>query len=81
LADSVPDILTVSKHFGGGISISAVITTDEIADGVEEKGFVFDHSHTSDPLACAAAAATIGTIVAEDLPNKAAELGKSCELV
>ncbi len=73
----VPDILTVSKHFGGGISISAVITTDEIADAVEEKGFVFGHSHTSDPLACAAAAATIGTIVAEDLPNKAAELGKS----
>jgi len=72
----VPDILTVSKHFGGGVSISAVITTDEIANAVEAKGFVHGHSHTSDPLACAAASATIDTIVEEDLPARAQVIGK-----
>jgi 2,2-dialkylglycine decarboxylase (pyruvate) len=71
----VPDIVTVSKHFGGGVSLSAVITTDEIADAVQGTRFVHGHSHTSDPLACAAGAATIDTIVANDLPLKAAELG------
>ena len=30
----VPDIFTISKHFGGGIAISAVITTPEIEDKV-----------------------------------------------
>jgi 2,2-dialkylglycine decarboxylase (pyruvate) len=72
----LPDIVTVSKHFGGGVSISAVITTDEIADAVQGTRFVHGHSHTSDPLACAAAAASIDTIAANDLPRKAAELGR-----
>jgi 2,2-dialkylglycine decarboxylase (pyruvate) len=76
----VPDIVTVSKHFGGGISISAIITTDKIADAVQEKGFIFGHSHSSDPLACAAASATIDTIVSEDLPRKATILGKSLRI-
>jgi 2,2-dialkylglycine decarboxylase (pyruvate) len=72
----VPDIITVSKHFGGGVSISAVVTTNEIADVVEKHGFVHGHSHSSDPLACAAASATIATIVDDDLPAKAVELGR-----
>jgi 2,2-dialkylglycine decarboxylase (pyruvate) len=63
-------------HFGGGISISAVITTDEIADAVQDVRFVHGHSHTSDPLACAAASATIDTIIAEDLPVQAIKLGE-----
>jgi 2,2-dialkylglycine decarboxylase (pyruvate) len=72
----MPDIVTVSKHFGGGISISAVITTDEIADAVQDARFVHGHSHTSDPLACAAASATIDTIIADDLPAQAVKLGE-----
>jgi 2,2-dialkylglycine decarboxylase (pyruvate) len=72
----LPDIVTASKHFGGGISISAVITTDEIADAVQDARFVHGHSHTSDPLACAAASATIDTIIADDLPAQAMNLGE-----
>jgi 2,2-dialkylglycine decarboxylase (pyruvate) len=30
----VPDIVTIAKHFGGGIGISAVITTADIEDKV-----------------------------------------------
>lgn len=71
----VPDLLTMSKHFGGGISISAVSMSDEIADKVQSTGFVHGHSHTSDPLACAAASASLDLTVEEDLPTKAAELG------
>lgn len=74
---AIPDIVTVSKHFGGGVSISAVVTTNDIADAVEERGFIHGHSHTSDPLACAAASATIETIVNDNLPAKAAEIGAS----
>ena len=71
----IPDIVTISKHFGGGVSISAVVTTDEVADAVQERGFVHGHSHTSDPLACAAASATIDSLIEDDLPAKAVEIG------
>ncbi len=74
-AQVIPDILTISKHFGGGVSISAVVTTDEIADRAQAAGFVHGHSHTSDPLACAAAEASLETIVEEDLPGRAVSLG------
>jgi 2,2-dialkylglycine decarboxylase (pyruvate) len=72
----VPDLLTMSKHFGGGISLSAVSTSDEIADALAQDGFVHGHSHTSDPLACAAGSATLDLIVDEDLPNRAQEIGR-----
>jgi 2,2-dialkylglycine decarboxylase (pyruvate) len=73
--DVIPDIVTISKHFGGGISISALVTTNAIADRIEAQGFVHGHSHTSDPLACAAASATVETITDENLPAKAGEIG------
>ena len=74
--DAQPDILTMSKHFGGGLSISAVATTDEIADAVQGPGFIHGHSHSSDPLACAAANASIDVIVNEDLSTRALEIGE-----
>jgi 2,2-dialkylglycine decarboxylase (pyruvate) len=71
-----PDIITMSKHFGGGIAISAASTTDEIADCVQSRGFVTGHSHQNDPLACAAGSASIDEIVVQDLPSKALEIGR-----
>ncbi len=71
----VPDIVTISKHFGGGIAISAVVTSTEIEDEVIEKGFQYAHSHSSDPLACAAALATLESIEEERLVERAAHLG------
>jgi 2,2-dialkylglycine decarboxylase (pyruvate) len=71
----VPDIITMSKHFGGGISISAVSTTNEIADEVQRRGFITGHSHQNDPLACAAGRATIAALVEDNLPAKAREIG------
>lgn len=71
----VPDILTLSKHFGGGVSISATITREEIEEKIVERGFVVGHSHCNDPLGCAAGIASIDLIVADDVPAKAARLG------
>lgn len=73
--DVVPDLLTISKHFGGGVEISAVITTPEVEDGVFDKGLVIGHSHTNDPIACNAAMATLDVLVEEDLPARAREVG------
>ena len=71
----VPDIMTISKHFGGGIEISAVITTPEIEEKVAAKGLVIGHSHTNDPLACNAGIASLNTIVDENLPERAKIVG------
>ena len=71
----VPDLMTISKHFGGGIEISAVITTPEIEEKVAERGLVIGHSHTNDPLPCNAAIASLDIIVGDNLPEKAQKVG------
>jgi len=71
----VPDIFTISKHFGGGIAISAVITTPEIEDKMAETGFVVGHSHSNDPLPCHAAIATLDIILEQNLVEVAQQIG------
>jgi 2,2-dialkylglycine decarboxylase (pyruvate) len=71
----IPDILTISKHFGGGMPICAVVTTEEIENKAIENGFAYSHSHSSDPLACAAALASIETIEEENLVERATAIG------
>ncbi len=71
----VPDIFTVSKHFGGGIAISAAVTTDEIEERVAETGLVVGHSHSNDPLPCNAAIASIDIILEEVLVDVAKNIG------
>ena len=71
----VPDIVTVAKHFGGGVGISAVITTAEIEEKVVNAGYAATHSHSNDPLICAAGTASLEVIVEEDIPAKARAIG------
>jgi 2,2-dialkylglycine decarboxylase (pyruvate) len=71
----VPDMITVAKHFGGGVSISAVTATAEVEVKVVETGFINTHSHSNDPLACAAGIASLDVIEGEDLPAKARDIG------
>ena len=40
----VPDIVTLAKHFGGGVCISAVITSAEIEERVTADEFIVTHS-------------------------------------
>lgn len=72
----VPDIFTVSKHFGGGIAISATVTTDEIEEKVAGTGLVVGHSHSNDPLPCNAAIASIDIILEENLVDVANRIGR-----
>jgi 2,2-dialkylglycine decarboxylase (pyruvate) len=72
----IPDVLTVSKHFGGGITISAVVTSAAIEAAVAARQFVFMHSHTADPLACGAGLASLELILEEKLWERAAALGE-----
>ena len=71
----VPDIITVAKHFGGGVEISAVITSAEIEDKVIRSGYAATHSHANDPLICAAGVASLDVIRDEDVPAKARKIG------
>src|SRR6202030_3936601 len=72
----VPDIVTVAKHFGGGVGISAVTTTAEIEEVVVASGYAATHSHSNDPLICAAGVASLDVIEQEDVPAKARAIGK-----
>ena len=71
----VPDILTLAKHFGGGITLSSVSTSAEIEERVVEEEFIVTHSHSNDPLACAAGRATLDTLEGEGLADVAKRLG------
>jgi 2,2-dialkylglycine decarboxylase (pyruvate) len=72
--DVVPDIMTVSKHFGAGLPISAVCTTAEIAERAVENGYFATRSHACDPITCAAGIASIDIVLEEKLPERAAAI-------
>ncbi len=72
----VPDIITLAKHFGGGVCLSSVSTSSEIEERVVANEFIVTHSHSNDPLACAAGRATLETLEQEDLSGKARRLGR-----
>jgi 2,2-dialkylglycine decarboxylase (pyruvate) len=71
----VPDVLTLSKTLGGGLPLSATITTQAIEEDAAAKGFLHFTSHVSDPLPAAVGRAVIETVLAEELPRRAQELG------
>jgi 2,2-dialkylglycine decarboxylase (pyruvate) len=71
----IPDIFTISKHFGGGVAISATITTDEIEEKVSASGLVVGHSHSNDPLPCNVAIASIDIVMEELLTDVAVRIG------
>jgi adenosylmethionine-8-amino-7-oxononanoate aminotransferase len=64
-ADISPDFMTLSKGLTGGyLPLSVVMTSNEIyqafyCDYNEHKAFLHSHSYTGNPLACAAALATL----------------------
>jgi 2,2-dialkylglycine decarboxylase (pyruvate) len=72
----MPDIIAISKHFGGGLPISAVCTTPEIADRAVANGYFATRSHACDPIVCAAGEASLDIVVEEDMPGKAAAIEK-----
>lgn len=73
--DAEPDILSLSKTLGGGLPLSATITSDEIEADVREKHLVHMTSHQSDPLPAEVGRAVLRVLAAEDLNARAREMG------
>ena len=72
--DIKPDIISLAKGLGGGVPIGATLATEEVS-----KGFVpGDHGSTfgGNPLAAAAANATLSVIKEENLLDNCKEMGK-----
>ncbi len=81
----VPDILTLSKTLGGGLPLSAVITSHAVAEAAKRKGFSHYTSHASDPLTATVGLAVVEVIINEKLTERAADIGqylkeRLCEL-
>jgi 2,2-dialkylglycine decarboxylase (pyruvate) len=72
--DAVPDIMTVSKHFGAGLPIAAVTTSAALAEQAVANGYFATRSHACDPIACAAGVASIDIIEQDGLVARAAAI-------
>jgi adenosylmethionine-8-amino-7-oxononanoate aminotransferase len=72
-ADISPDFMTLSKGLTGGyLPLSVVMTTHDVyqafyCDYNEHKAFLHSHSYTGNPLACAAALATLNIFENNDI--------------
>lgn len=69
-----PDIVTMAKGIGNGMTAGAIATTEKIAAALVPG----DHGTTfgGNPLACAAVTATLDEFAEKDIPAHVAEMGK-----
>ena len=84
-AGITPDFLCLSKGITGGfLPLAVVLTRNEVyadfyADWAEQKAFLHSHSYTGNPLACAAANATLDLFEARDVLGRNRALGARME--
>ncbi|WP_276255154.1 aspartate aminotransferase family protein [Halomontanus rarus] len=71
-AGVTPDVLTTAKGLGNGLPVGAVAVTDWIADGAASHNATF----SGGPVVAAAVHATVSTLVEEEWPAHAADVGK-----
>lgn len=77
LYDVVPDILCLAKAFGGGVMpAGAIVAKEKVFKSWFENPFLHTTTFGGNPLACAAAIATIDILLEEKLPERAAEVGE-----
>ncbi len=71
-----PDLMALGKGFGGGVMpIGATVGNAKVWQRYIENPFLHTTTFGGNPLACAAAIATINVILEEDLPAQAAARG------
>ncbi|ELZ16331.1 acetylornithine aminotransferase [Natrinema thermotolerans DSM 11552] len=70
-AGVTPDVLTTAKGLGNGLPVGAVAVQDWIADGAASHNATF----SGGPVVGAAVHATVSTLVEEEWPAHAAEIG------
>lgn len=72
-----PDLMALGKGFGGGVMpIGAAVGTERTWQKYIENPLLHTTTFGGNPLACAAAIATIDVLLEEDLPAKAAASGE-----
>jgi 2,2-dialkylglycine decarboxylase (pyruvate) len=71
----VPDILVLSKTLGAGLPLAAVVTTDEISQTADDRGFLFYTTHVNDPLPAIVGLKVIEVVQRDGLAARATELG------
>ena len=72
----VPDIVTVGKPFGNGMSLGAVVMTRAVADRFDALGVEYFNTFGGSPVAAAAGLAVMDVLESEDLQNHALETGE-----
>ncbi len=71
--DTIPDVITLGKSFGNGFPVTAMVVSDKHKDALEK--ISASTSYGGNPMACAAALASIEVIEEEDLLRRSQELG------
>ncbi|MCU4743652.1 aminotransferase class III-fold pyridoxal phosphate-dependent enzyme [Halobacteria archaeon AArc-m2/3/4] len=71
-AGVTPDVLTTAKGLGNGLPVGAVAVQDWVAEGAASHNATF----SGGPVVAAAVNATVSTLVEEEWPAHAAEMGE-----
>ena len=72
-----PDIMCLAKAFGGGVMpAGAVVGTRAVFSRIFKNPFLHTTTFGGNPLACAAALATINVLIEEQLPQRASTMGQ-----
>ena len=72
-----PDLMCLAKAFGGGVVPAGVVVgRREIFSRLFDNPFLHTSTFGGNPLACAAALATINVLIEDRLPERAATLGE-----
>jgi 4-aminobutyrate aminotransferase-like enzyme len=72
--DTVPDVMTLGKGFGNGFPVTAMMVSEKYKEVIEK--ISASTSYGGNPMACAAALASIEVIQEEDLCARSAHLGE-----
>lgn len=72
--DTVPDVMTLGKGFGNGFPVTAMLVAEKSKESIEK--ISASTSYGGNPMACAAALASLQVIEEEDLCNRSLHLGK-----
>jgi 4-aminobutyrate aminotransferase-like enzyme len=72
--DTVPDVMTLGKGFGNGFPVTAMLVAEEHKEVIEK--ISASTSYGGNPMACAAALASLEVIEEEDLCARSAHLGE-----
>jgi 4-aminobutyrate aminotransferase-like enzyme len=72
--NTVPDVITLGKGFGNGFPVTAMIVADKYKEVIEK--ISASTSYGGNPMACAAALASLEVIEEEKLSERSAHLGE-----